>query len=57
MCSPSKNWLGRYSSISKINSGKLWLFQHLDSNGITDNDKRYLLEEVMRAKLTISENS
>ena len=50
LCGPSKNWLGRYSSISKINSGKLWLIQHLNSIGMTDSDKRYLLEEVTRTK-------
>jgi hypothetical protein len=50
LCGQSKNWLGRNSSISKINSGKLWLSQHLSSIGMTDSDKRYLLEEVTRAK-------
>ena len=50
LCSPSKNWLGRYSSISKINSGKLWLSQNLNSSSMTDSDMRYLLEEVTRVK-------
>ena len=50
LCSPSKNWLGRYSSISTINNGKLWLSQHLNSTGIIDSDKDHLLEEVTRAK-------
>jgi hypothetical protein len=50
LCSPSKNWLGKYSPVPKTNSGKLWLFQHLNSIGMIDNDKRYLLEEVTRTK-------
>jgi hypothetical protein len=43
LCGPSKNWLGRYSPVLKINSGKLWLSQHLHSIGLTDSDKVDLL--------------
>lgn len=39
LCNPSKNWLGKYSPLSKINSGKLWLSQHLNSRGLTEDGK------------------
>ena len=38
LCSPSKNWLGKYSPIPKIKGGKMWLAQHLDSIGLTESD-------------------
>jgi hypothetical protein len=50
LCGPSKNWLGRYSPVLKINRGKLWLSQHLDSIGLTDNDKTHLLEAITSVK-------
>lgn len=51
LCSPSKNWLGKYSPAPEINSRKLWLSQHLNSVGITDNDKTYLLEAVAESQI------
>ena len=42
LCNPSRNWLGRYSPKPEINGGKLWLSQHLDSDGLTDGDKATL---------------
>lgn len=50
LCGPSKNWLGRYSLVLKINSGKLWLSQHLNAISLTDNDKTHLLEAVTNVK-------
>ena len=53
-CGPSRYWLGRYSPVLKISSGKLCLSQHLDSIGLTDSDKTYLLElkdEVLRSSI------
>jgi hypothetical protein len=44
LCSPSNNWLGRYSPITKINEGKLWLSQHLSSIGLADGDRTDLQE-------------
>lgn len=38
-CRPSKEWLGLNSPIDKICCGKMWLVQHLESGGITHNDK------------------
>lgn len=29
MCKPSDNWLGKFSPIPRIKSGKLWLSQHI----------------------------
>lgn len=48
LCNPSKNWLGKYSPISRIKGGKLWLSQHLDSVGITDSDQTYIWEAIER---------
>ena len=42
LCNPSRNWLGRYSPKPEINGGKLWLYQHLDSDGLTESDKATL---------------
>lgn len=49
-CGPSKYWLGRYSPLLKINGGKLWLSQYLNSAGLTDNDKTRLLEVIASVK-------
>jgi hypothetical protein len=54
LCGPSKNWLGRYSPILKINSGKLWLFQHLTSRCLTDGDRTDLLGAMTRVKENVS---
>lgn len=50
-CCPSTRWLGRFSPVSKIHRGKLWLYQHLDSPSLTDNDKIALLKAINVAKL------
>jgi hypothetical protein len=41
-CKPSDSWLGKFSTKLQINTGKLWLSQHLDSVGLIDSDKRDL---------------
>lgn len=46
MCKPSQNWLGTFSPVSKISNGKLWLYQHLDSPGLTDVDKLTLTKSI-----------
>ncbi|MGD9534629.1 MAG: hypothetical protein AB7V56_12795 [Candidatus Nitrosocosmicus sp.] len=46
ICKPSQKWLGAFSPVSKINSGKLWLYQHLDSPGLTDTDKIALTNSI-----------
>jgi hypothetical protein len=46
VCKPSQNWLGAFSPVSKINSGKLWLYQHLNSLGLTDIDKLALAKSI-----------
>ena len=38
-CKPSRNWLGNYSSVSKISSSGLWLYQHLSDPPISQSDK------------------
>jgi hypothetical protein len=47
LCSPSENWLGRYSPTLKINKGKLWLSQHLNSIGLTNGDQADLQEAII----------
>jgi hypothetical protein len=50
LCKPSKNWLGGYSPIIKINGGKLWLSQHLRSIGLTESDKINLKEAITKQR-------
>ncbi len=47
LCNPTKTWLGRYSPLMKINGGKLWLYQHLSSIGLTDGDQTDLQEAII----------
>lgn len=42
VCKHSDNWLGIYSPIPKIRSGKLWLSQHIDSHEISSEDQQNL---------------
>jgi hypothetical protein len=37
-CTPSENWLGRYSPKPKIRKSGLWQVQHLKSSPITSQD-------------------
>jgi hypothetical protein len=48
-CKPSQNWLGIFSPVSKINSGKLLLYQHINSNELTDTDKVALTKSIKGA--------
>jgi hypothetical protein len=48
LCNQSKNWMGKYSPIPRIKGGKLWLSQHLDSVGLTENDQIYILEAITK---------
>lgn len=42
VCRASANWLGKYSPIREISSGKLWLKQHLGSAVINEIDKNLI---------------
>jgi hypothetical protein len=42
-CRPSAGWLGRYSPIERIRTGKMWLVQHLDSEGIDETASKAIL--------------
>ena len=50
MCNQSKNWLGKYSPVPKINAGKLWLVQHLNSMSLTESDQKYISEVISGIK-------
>ena len=41
-CCPSAQWLGRYSPKEAIKNSGLWLVQHLNEDGITENDKKVI---------------
>lgn len=43
-CKPSQNWLGGCSPIEKINVSGLWQVQHLNSRGISEIEKEFLLK-------------
>ncbi len=47
-CKQSKNWLGNYSPVSKINSSGLWLYQHLSDPPISLSDKEELEHLIKR---------
>lgn len=42
LCRPSLNWLGRFSPITKIQESGMWLVQHLNDDGIIEQDKGYV---------------
>ena len=50
LCCPSKNWLGNYSSIQKINNSGLWLVQHLNSDAINEKDIVAILNAIEETK-------
>ena len=50
LCEPSDNWLGNYSPKRQIRESGLWLAQHLDANGINDNNKEGILNAIKRTK-------
>lgn len=43
---PSEGWLGRYSPVKKINSGKLWQVQNLEANTINEDDQEVILDAI-----------
>jgi len=44
ICGASTSWLGRHSSKDAIRESGLWLVQHLKSPGITERDKKLILD-------------
>lgn len=40
LCKKSDNWLGNFSPVDKIRNSGLWLYQHLNSNSLTEGEKR-----------------
>ena len=50
LCKPSKNWLGKYSPVSKIRKSGLWLTQHLNAEPISERDKEVILNAIERTK-------
>ncbi len=49
-CRSSPRWLGRRSPVERIRTGKLWLGQHLDSEGFDESGKRAILEAIAKTK-------
>jgi hypothetical protein len=50
LCEPSTNWLGNYSPIEKIKESGLWLVQHLTNKPINENDKKIILDAILKTK-------
>jgi hypothetical protein len=46
LCTPSVNWLGRYSPKTKIREGNLWQVQNLHADRLGPEDKEAILEAV-----------
>ncbi len=42
-CCSSSSWLGRHSPVKRICTGKMWLVQHLDSEGIDETASKAML--------------
>lgn len=50
LCKASDNWLGKYSPIPQIKNGKLWLSQHLNSPGLSNQEKDDLENAIINIK-------
>ena len=50
LCKASGNWLGKYSPIPQIRNGKLWLSQHLNSPGLSKQEKDDLENAIINIK-------
>lgn len=48
LCKPSNKWLGNYSPKKQIKESGLWLVQHLKANGISERDKKIILDVIKR---------
>jgi hypothetical protein len=55
VCKASESWLGRFSPIEEIRSGKLWLSQYLASEDITDQDKEDIVRAITNTKEKLSQ--
>jgi len=55
MCKPSMNWLGNYSPKKQIRTSGLWLIQHLNAEGITEEDI-LVIEKLIRKTKTWIKN-
>jgi len=53
MCKPSMNWLGNYSPKKQIRTSGLWLVQHLNAEGITEEDMPVIEKLVRKTKTWI----
>ncbi|MGD0318948.1 MAG: hypothetical protein ABSB56_04570 [Nitrososphaerales archaeon] len=56
LCSSSKGWLGRQSPDKRISNGKLWLVQHLKSNGLDTKDEHAVAAVVEKTKQWIDKH-
>ena len=50
LCKASDNWLGKYSPIPQIRNGKLWLSQHVNSPGLSKQEKDDLENAIINIK-------
>jgi hypothetical protein len=50
MCKPSDNWLGKFSPLPQIKSGKLWLSQHLTATRLTEQDKSEIEDAIIKTR-------
>ena len=53
MCKPSMNWLGNYSLKKQIRTSGLWLIQHLNVEGITEEDIPVIEKLIQKTKTWI----
>jgi len=56
ICVPSKDWLGNHSPVDKIRHGGLWLVQHLDAPGLTDESFNEVNNAVLSTKIWLKEH-
>jgi hypothetical protein len=50
LCKPSEKWLGNYSPVKRIRTSGLWLYQHLDSSKIQEEDKHKIVRIIDKTK-------
>ena len=49
-CKPSERWLGNHSPVGAIRNNGLWLIQHLQSDEINNEEKKFIADAINDTK-------
>jgi len=50
LCKPSERWLGNHSPVDAIRNNGLWLVQHLQSDEINNEEKKFIIDAINDTK-------